>query len=162
MRYLAKLGIRERTSLSPKSGVRTPRTAKALRAKFLELPHSVSRKLSEGDASSHRFQNAGDLPRNPNQRPASISLISSGMRRKIAAPIMPSTFLHFARRWFCPRGCAVCHTTIAISSTGAIPCLRCRCFRSRSQPDVDLRCKCSVNGALRRDLHQLRVLFRGQ
>jgi hypothetical protein len=34
------------------------------------------------------------------------------------------------------------------------------CTRSRAQPDVDLRCKRSVNGALRRDLHQLFVLFR--
>src|SRR5438477_4058249 len=33
---------------------------------------------------------------------------------------------------------------------------------SRSQPDVDLRCECAVDGTLCRDLHQCRVLFRTQ
>jgi hypothetical protein len=40
--------------------------------------------------------------------------------------------------------------------------LRYRCFRNRSQPDIDFRCEGAVHGAFGSDFHQLRVLFCGQ
>src|SRR5438093_825760 len=61
---------------------------------------------------------------------------------------------------FFPRGCL---QQPRINPVGCrYSYLRCRCFRSRSQPDVDLRCKRSMDGAFCGDLHQLRALFCGQ
>ena len=57
---------------------------------------------------------------------------------------------------FFPRGCL---QPPRINPVGRRYCyLQCRCFRSRSQSDVDFRCEGAVHGAFGSDLHQLGVL----
>ncbi len=57
---------------------------------------------------------------------------------------------------FFPRGCL---QQPRINPVGCrYSYLRCRCFRSRSQPDVDLRCEGAVHGAFGSDFYQLGML----